>query len=209
MTKEQKKEYDKQRYQLKKKEINERNKKYYENYFKENKEKLRSKSKENYYNNIEYELERSRNYRNKNKERIKEKYNINKEKYNKIRNEKRKELMKTNSLYKLKHNVRTLISHSILRKKFRKNSKTANILGCSFEEFKLHLESKFESWMSWDNYGNPKDNIYEQCKTWDIDHIIPIDSAETIEDVIRLCHYTNLQPLCSYHNRWVKSNNLF
>ncbi len=45
--------------------------------------------------------------------------------------------------------------------------------------------------MSWDNhtkYG------------WHIDHIIPLASAKTEEELKSLCHYTNLQPL------WAKEN---
>ena len=44
---------------------------------------------------------------------------------------------------------------------------------------------------------------------WDIDHIIPLSSAETEEDVIKLNHYTNLQPLCSKLNRDIKKNQIF
>ena len=61
--------------------------------------------------------------------------------------------------------------------------------------------------MTWDNYGNPKDGIFELNKTWDIDHIVPINKALTEEDVVRLNHYTNLQPLCSYTNRFIKRDN--
>lgn len=86
----------------------------------------------------------------------------------------------------------------------KKNSKSITILGCSNEFFKQHIEKLFESWMNWGNYGNPKDGVVELNKTWDIDHIIPISTAKTEEDVIRLNHYTNLQPLCSYKNRFVK-----
>ena len=59
--------------------------------------------------------------------------------------------------------------------------------------------------MSWDNHG-----LYngQQCYGWDIDHIIPVSSANTEEDVIRLNHYTNLQPLCSHINRDIKKNSL-
>lgn len=39
---------------------------------------------------------------------------------------------------------------------------------------------------------------------WDIDHIVPLSSAKTEEDVIRLSHFTNLQPLCSEVNRYIK-----
>jgi hypothetical protein len=60
--------------------------------------------------------------------------------------------------------------------------------------------------MTWENYGNPKDGILELNKTWDIDHIIPLYDAITEEDIIRLNHYTNLQPLCSYTNRIIKKN---
>ena len=79
---------------------------------------------------------------------------------------------------------------------------TLEILGCSLEEFKHHLERQFEPWMTWENMGGkhvPGLNI-----TWDIDHIIPISSAQTEEDIYRLSHYTNLRPLCSYNNRWIK-----
>jgi hypothetical protein len=96
---------------------------------------------------------------------------------------------------------------SFNRNGISKTSKTCEILGCSFEELKNHLESQFEPWMTWDNKGNPKDGILEANKSWDIDHIIPISTAKTEEDIIRLNHYTNLQPLCSYINRVIKRGN--
>jgi hypothetical protein len=85
-----------------------------------------------------------------------------------------------------------------------KKSKSIEILGCSFEEFKLYLESKFEPWMTWENKG-----LYngELNYGWDIDHIIPISSATTEEEIIKLNHYTNLQPLCSKVNRDIKKDN--
>ena len=59
--------------------------------------------------------------------------------------------------------------------------------------------------MNWDNYG-----LYngELDYGWDLDHIIPISSAKTEEDIIRLNHYTNLQPLCSKTNRDIKKDKL-
>jgi hypothetical protein len=82
-----------------------------------------------------------------------------------------------------------------------KQNKTSDILGCTFEEFKLYLESKFEDWMTWENRG-----LYngEFNYGWDIDHIIPTSSAKTEEEIIKLNHYTNLQPLCSKINRYIK-----
>jgi len=105
-------------------------------------------------------------------------------------------------LFKLKSNIRTLIYLSF---KSKKPTKSQSILGCSFEEFKLYLESKFEPWMNWNNRG-----LYNGGFNygWDIDHIIPISSAQNEEEIIKLNHYTNLQPLCSKINREIKKNKL-
>jgi len=88
---------------------------------------------------------------------------------------------------------------------YKKESNTYNILGCSYEQFILHIESKFEPWMNWDNYG-----LYngEFNYGWDIDHIIPVSSVRTEEDIINVNHYTNLQPLCSKINREIKKHKL-
>ena len=58
--------------------------------------------------------------------------------------------------------------------------------------------------MNWENYGlyNGEDNY-----GWDLDHIIPLSSAKSEEEVIQLNHYTNLQPLCSKVNRFIKKDN--
>ena len=60
-----------------------------------------------------------------------------------------------------------------------------------------------EPWMSWDNYG--KYNGQPEYG-WDLDHIIPISSATSENEILKLSHYTNLQSLDSYINRCVKKN---
>ncbi len=114
--------------------------------------------------------------------------------------------LSTDVLFKLKHTITTSIRGSFKKNGFTKRSRTHEILGCTFEEFRTYLESKFEPWMNWSNYGNATGISSETNITWDIDHIIPISSAITETDIIRLNHYTNLQPLCSYTNRWVKKD---
>lgn len=114
----------------------------------------------------------------------------------------------TDLLFLTTCSIRRTITNSIARNGYSKKTKTYKILGCSFIEFKAHLESKFEPWMNWGNYGNPKDGIYELNKTWDIDHKVPLSTAITEEDVIKLNHYTNLQPMCSYTNRWIKKGGI-
>ena len=78
-------------------------------------------------------------------------------------------------------------------------------LGCSFEEFKIYLESKFEDWMTWENYGKYNGELNYG---WDIDHIIPLSKAITENDIYNLSHYMNLQPLCSRTNRDIKKDKI-
>lgn len=151
--------------------------------------------------NAEEKRLRDKQYYEANKERIKEQAKIyRKTNRNKI-NQYHTERKKNDPLYRLICNVRSLIKESLKKKGYRKNSKTFNILGCSYVEFKQHLEKQFQPWMNWNNYG-----LYNGQTEygWDIDHIIPLKTAKTVEDIIRLNHYTNLQPLCSYVNRDVK-----
>lgn len=82
---------------------------------------------------------------------------------------------------------------------------TEEILGCKIEFFKEHLESKFEPWMTWENYGfyNGEFNY-----GWDIDHVTPLSQANTVEGIYELNYYENLQPLCSKVNRDIKGARL-
>lgn len=106
------------------------------------------------------------------------------------RNKREKERMQEDELYKFKVKVRKFICQSFKRRKESKMMHTEEVLGCSFEEFMTHICSLFREGMTIDNYGE-----------WQIDHIIPLSTAKTKEDIIRLCHYTNLQPLWAKENR--------
>ena len=57
--------------------------------------------------------------------------------------------------------------------------------------------------MNWENKGLYNGDLNYG---WDIDHIIPISSAFTEVEILKLNHYTNLQPLCSKINRDIKKN---
>lgn len=132
---------------------------------------------------IKYTKEYNKKYRAENKEKIQLNYKIK---------------ITTNSLFKLKENIRGLISQYFKNKGYKKSSKTAQILGCTFEEFKIHIESQFESWMNWSNHG-----LYSETeKRWQLDHIIPASSAKDEAELIRLNHYSNFQPLCAKENNW-------
>lgn len=108
---------------------------------------------------------------------------------------------KTDPLFRLSCSVKNLIRYAVSHNGFKKIAKTEQILGCTYSEFKDYLESKFEPWMNWDNRGNWNGVSTELGVSWDIDHIVPMKTAITEDDVIRLNHYTNLQPLCTVVNR--------
>jgi hypothetical protein len=135
----------------------------------------------------------TKEWRIKNKEYSKEYYQKNKEKillYERVyRKEYYKKRKSIDPLFKLSGNIRALISTSIKKRGYNKDSKTNNILGCTFEEFKLYLEKMFVNGMSWENYGE-----------WHLDHIYPISLAKSEEEIIKLNHYTNFQPLWAEDN---------
>lgn len=183
-------------------------KKYAKKYRMENYEQVIKKEREYDQKNKKKRL----NYRIKNKEEIKRYAKIyreeNKDKIKLgIRNAKNKRY-KNDSVFKLKESIRCNIVSSIKRNGYDKKLRTNEILGCTYYEFKEHIKSQWEDWMSWENYGNPDDGILEPNKTWDIDHIIPISSAVNESEVIKLNHFTNLQPLCSYINRIIKKDKI-
>jgi hypothetical protein len=100
-------------------------------------------------------------------------------------------------LFAIKVRLRNLIRNSFRRGGYKKfNTSTEDIVGINYNEFKNYLESKFIDGMNWDNRGE-----------WHIDHIIPLSSAKSEEELRKLCHYTNLQPLWEKDNL-KKSNNI-
>jgi hypothetical protein len=103
--------------------------------------------------------------------------------------EKNKNRRNTDILYRLRINLRTRLKLAINNKSTRGG--TIQLLGTDILSFKLYLESKFSYGMSWDNYG---------LHGWHIDHIMPLSSAKTEEEIYKLCHYTNLQPLWAEDN---------
>ncbi|MDE2425721.1 MAG: hypothetical protein KGO96_07425 [Elusimicrobia bacterium] len=127
-------------------------------------------------------------YRENNRDKINKrmkKYRENK--YNKINRDR----WQKDVSFKLSH----ILKHRLflaLKGDFRSGSAIRN-LGCSIEDFKKYMESKFYpnpktgEIMSWDNWS---------VHGWHIDHIIPISSFDLTdrEQLLKACHYTNLQP---------------
>jgi len=164
-----------------------RNKAYYQS----NKEKFKQKSRTYYKNNKEKHNERTRNWQKNNKLKIKEYkkdyYQRNKTKL--LQNENNR--FKTDIQFKLGKTLRSRLN-KVLKRNLKSGSAVKD-LGCTVDELKIYLESKFQKGMSWDNWTTDG---------WHIDHIRPLSSFDlTIkEQLLQAVHYTNLQPL------WAKDN---
>lgn len=152
----------------------ERLKKYREN--DECRLKLSEKRKEWYQNNIEKEREKRKKY-----------YYENKKKERKKNDEWRKKKLKNDGFFRMKRRLRERIRDYMKGKTIGK--KTKEIVGLEYEEFKTYISDKFTKGMTWENYGE-----------WHLDHIIPLFEAKNEEELLKLNHYTNLQPLWDEDN---------
>lgn len=170
----------------------------------DNKEFVILKSKQRYINKKEEIKEYLCNWKVKNPDYMKNWLILNRDHKNQYNNN----LYHSDILYRIKDNFRSnlhLSLNKLFEGKFIKSKQTQDILGCTFEEFKLYIESLWEPWMTWENKGKYNG---EFNYGWDIDHIIPLSSAKTEEDVYKLNHFSNLQPLCSKINRYIKKDNI-
>jgi len=177
------------------KKFKQKNPNYVKNYYDTNKNKMIDSVKKHYNKNKETILPKVRmsslKYYYENREIIKEKHKKyrkdNRTKINKYVSERKF----NNPIYRLSHIVRNRIKNFLKLKNIPKKNKTFEIVGCSPEFLKEYIQNKFTEGMSWDNHGS---------YGWHIDHIIPLSSAKTEEQMYKLCHYTNLQPLWAEEN---------
>ena len=177
-----------------------KNKEYFAKYREENKEalnayaaKYREENKEarNAYD-AKYREENKEYYakwREENKAAIKAYYVENKRAINARTAKWRAARLKIDPIFKTARLLRNRTWAILKNKKFSRSQSSSEYLGCSFEQLKTHLEAQFQPGMTWENQGQ-----------WHIDHIIPLASAKTIEEVYALCHYSNLQPLWAAEN---------
>ena len=162
-------------------------------YYQANKDKIRANQQAYYEANKKKISEKGKEFREANKEKIKATkqayYEANKEKIIAYAAKYQKERMQTDNLFRLQHRLRTRTSQAFKAQGYSKKTKTQQMLGVDWEVAKAHIERQFKKGMSWSNYGE-----------WHIDHIIPLASAKTEAELIKLCHYRNLQPLWAEEN---------
>lgn len=150
-----------------------------QSYYLENRDKILASRKDRYVSmDKEKEKERRKNY-----------YEANKDKEHQYSNEYQKARRASDPVFALKCKIRCMISDSMASSGYKNDSSAEEILGCSFIEFKNHIERQFLDGMSWENRSE-----------WHIDHIVPLATAASIADVISLNHHTNLRPLWADEN---------
>ena len=111
------------------------------------------------------------------------------EKYKQQLTKKYLERRKKDPNFKLLTKLRGRI-YDVLRGHNKSNS-TKNMLGCTIEEFWIHLEKTFKPGMTRENHG-----------LWHVDHIKPCASFDLTkpEEQAKCFHYTNLQALWAHEN---------
>jgi hypothetical protein len=158
-------------------------------YFQKNKEKILKRRQEWRKNNPEKYKKQVKDYWEKVKDVQTQKKKIwianNREKYNSYWTNRKKK----DPEFALKTNMRSRICDYLKKTNITKRNKTFDIVGCTPQELKEHLEKQFVSGMTWDNRSE-----------WHIDHIIPLSSTKNEEELMKLFHYTNLQPLWAEDN---------
>lgn len=92
-------------------------------------------------------------------------------------------------VYRMKVRVKSRLAKALKARGWSKTDATKNMLGCGYQEFVEHIEKNFSSGMTWENRDK-----------WHLDHIIPLATAKTKEDIVRLTHHSNLRPM------WARDN---
>lgn len=100
-----------------------------------------------------------------------------------------KKRRKSDPLFALSGRIRAAVNKNLRFREVSKSKRTHEYIGCSWPELFSHIERQFTDGMSWENR-----------KQWHIDHIVPLATAKTVDDLIPLFHFTNLRPL------WAKDN---
>ncbi len=96
-----------------------------------------------------------------------------------------------NPVSKLRQCLRSRLHRVLSHTNQSKCAGTMMLIGCTIPELRVHLESLFQSGMSWENYGQ-----------WHVDHRKPCASFDLSDpEQQKICfHWSNLQPLWAIDN---------
>ena len=138
-----------------------------------NKDKIKEQSLNWKKNNLEQHRLNCRRWRESNREYI---------------NQQDKIRRNTDPNFKLRTQLRARIRTAI--KNGVRAGSAVRDLGCSLDECRKYLETKFTEKMSWANHGYG-------AEKWNIDHVIPLSYFDLTDraQFLQAVHYTNLQPM--------------
>jgi hypothetical protein len=142
-------------------------------------------------NNLDRSSANSKKWREDNPDRIKKMTLEWKKKNPTYHNEYQKRSYRTNHNFKIVNLLRNRF-RKLVKRNFKKKS-VLKLLGCTTQDFRNYIESKFIPGMSWSNHG-----------IWHLDHIIPcnyfMENIQNLETQEKCFHFTNYQPLYSLDN---------
>lgn len=100
-------------------------------------------------------------------------------------------IRRENPMVRIKLNLRKRLSTLLRLSLVKKTEQTMDLLGCSLDDFKVHLSSLFTEGMSFENYGK-----------WHLDHKKPCYYFDLTKEKDRkeCFHYTNIQPMWALDN---------
>lgn len=160
-------------------------------YYLKKREEILVKRKEYAANNKEKISIKNKEYREANLEELRYKNKM----YHRVKakemSAKRKIRISSTPLRQFKERIRLLTKGAFFRLKQGKRFNTHTILGADWETVKAHFISQFKDGMTWEAFIAGEIHV---------DHIQPLASAKSEEELIALCHYTNLQPLWCLDN---------
>ena len=109
--------------------------------------------------------------------------------------------IKKDPAFKLSRIMRNRLQTFLKRKGLNKSNKTMELVGCSKDFLREHLEKQFKPGMNWSNHN---------FRGWHVDHIVPLSKFDCSDpdQLKRACHYSNLQPLWAEEN-FKKHNSLY
>ncbi len=101
---------------------------------------------------------------------------------------------RTSEQYKLARNVRNYIRCALKEKSAKKSARTFELVGCSIEALRTHIQSLFKDGMTWEAFLEGRIHL---------DHKLPLamfDLADPAQQKIAFC-FENLQPLWAEDNQ--------
>lgn len=188
-------------------------KEYQREYYRKNKDRIIARQKQYNENKREERLQYAQSYYENNKESVldrqKKHQSQNRVEETKYHNDYVKRRSMVDPAFKLRNNISSTVYAALKSNGASKHGKSIlEYLPYSFQELKVHLESQFEPWMTWDNWGVHSsakyDNNDPSTWTWNIDHIIPQSKLPYIsmedENFKKCWALENLRPMLSKAN---------